>query len=198
MMKKWMAMMIALVMMFSLAACGEAEETTVTGMVVAVDGTKISLMEMDMNNLGSKDFEKGEMPEDFQGFEDINPEDFKGSMPDGEDFPKWEDGEMPDMPEGMTPPEGKERPEDGKMPEFFGENGGRMPGFGGFGEDVETKEMDIAKAHISVEIDGGKASGTMDDIQPGTFVTVTLNGKGEVTYVLVSSRSFFGGGRRNS
>ena len=48
MMKKWMAMMIALVMMFSLAACGEAEETTVTGMVVAVDGTKISLMEMDM------------------------------------------------------------------------------------------------------------------------------------------------------
>lgn len=198
MMKKWMAMMIAFLMMFSLGACGEAEETTVTGMVIAVDGTKISLMEMDMNNLGSKDFEKGEMPEDFQGFEDINPEDFKGSMPDGEDFPKWEDGEMPDMPEGMTPPEGKERPEDGKMPEFFGENGGRMPGFGGFGEDVETKEMDIAKAHISVEIDGGKASGTMDDIQPGTFVTVTLNGKGEVTYVLVSSRSFFGGGRRNS
>lgn len=198
MMKKWMAMMIAFLMMFSLGACGEAEETTVTGMVIAVDGTKISLMEMDMNNLGSKDFEKGEMPEDFQGLENINPEDFKGSMPDGEDFPKWEDGEMPDMPEGMTPPEGKERPEDGKMPEFFGENGGRMPGFGGFGEDVETKEMDIAKAHISVEIDGGKASGTMDDIQPGTFVTVTLNGKGEVTYVLVSSRSFFGGGRRNS
>ena len=81
------------------------------------------------------------------------------------------------------------------MPDFDGEKGGTGPGFGNFGEDMETKDMDIADAHISVEIDGGKASGTMDDIKPGTFVTITMNGKGEVTNVLVSSQSFFGGNR---
>ena len=99
------------------------------------------------------------------------------------------------MPEGMTPPEGMTMPADGQMPDFDGEKGGTGPGFGNFGEDMETKDMDIADAHISVEIDGGKASGTMDDIKPGTFVTITMNGKGEVTNVLVSSQSFFGGNR---
>ena len=38
-----------------------------------------------------------------------------------------------------------------------------------------------------------KESGSMENIQPGTFVTITVNGKGKVTYVLVSSQSFFGG-----
>ena len=56
--------------------------------------------------------------------------------------------------------------------------------------------VDIGDAHISVEIDGGKASGSMDDIKAGTFVTITMNGKGEVTNVLVSPQSFFGGGNR--
>ena len=62
-----------------------------------------------------------------------------------------------------------------------------------FASDAETKDVDIGDAHISVEIDGGKASGSMDDIKTGTFVTITMNGKGEVTNVLVSSQSFFGG-----
>ena len=45
------------------------------------------------------------------------------------------------------------------------------------------------------KMDGGKESGSLDNIQPGTFVTVTVSGKGKATYVLVSSQSFFGGGR---
>ena len=53
--------------------------------------------------------------------------------------------------------------------------------------------LDLSNAHVSVEIDGGKASGSMEDIGPGTYVTVTVNGKGEATYVLVSTQSFFGG-----
>ena len=77
------------------------------------------------------------------------------------------------------------------MPNFSGGNG--MPGFGEFSYDGETKQVDIANAHISVEIDGGKASGSMEDITAGVFVTITLNGKGEATYVLVSANSGFGG-----
>ena len=167
--KKLVAILIAFVMTISLAACGAGEETTLTGMVVSVDGTVISLMEMDTSNMGGKDFAGGERPE---------------------------------MPEGMTPPEGMTMPEDGSMPDFgggmpnFGGNGGMGAGFENFASDAETKDVDIGDAHISVEIDGGKASGSMDDIKAGTFVTITMNGKGEVTNVLVSSQSFFGGGRR--
>ena len=35
----------------------------------------------------------------------------------------------------------------------------------------------------------------LGNVLPGTIVTVTVNGKGKATYVLVSSQSFFGGGR---
>lgn len=168
-------------------------------MVVSVDGTVISLMEMDRGSMGGRDFADGERPEmpegmeGFPGFGDFNPKDFEGEPPEGGDFPQWGDGEMPEMPEGMTPPEGMTMPENGEMPDFGGENGGMRPGFGSFEENMETKDVDIADAHISVEIDGGKASGSMDDIKAGTFVTITMNGKGEVTNVLVSSQSFFGG-----
>lgn len=80
------ALFVAFVLTLSLTACVAGEETTLTGMVVSVDGTVISLMEMD--------------------------------------------------------------------------------------------------------------TGSMDDIKAGTFVTITVNGKGKVTNVLVSSQSFFGGGRK--
>ena len=53
--------------------------------------------------------------------------------------------------------------------------------------------MDISGAHIYLEIEGGKASGSMEDIKAGTFMTVTVNGKGEATYVLVSAQSGFAG-----
>ena len=94
---------------------------------------------------------------------------------------------MPEMPEGMDFPEDMTMPENGEMPDFGGENGSMRPGFGNFGEDMETKDVDIGNAHISVEIDGGKASCSMDDIKAGVFVTITVNGKGEATYVLISS-----------
>ena len=202
--QKMLAIIVALVLIISLTACGAGEETTLTGMIVSVDGTVISLMEMDAGNMSKMDFAEGERPEmpegmeGFQGFGDFNPEDFEGTFPEGENAPQWGDGEMPQMPEGMTPPEGMTMPEDGQMPDFSGENGGMFPGFSDFERDMETKDVDIGDAHISVEIDGGKASGSMDDIKAGTFVTITMNGKGEVTNVLVSSMSAFGGGRRSA
>lgn len=161
--KKLVAIFVAFVLTISLAACGAGEETTLTGMVVSVDGTIISLMEMDTGNMNGKDFAEGERPE----------------MPEGMT-----------PPEGMTSLEGMTMPENGEMPDF-GDMGGME--FGNFYSDTETKNVDISGAHISVEIDGGKASGSMDDIKAGTFVTITMNGKGEVTNVLVSSQSFFGG-----
>lgn len=193
--RKFIAILMTIVLAVTLAACGGGEETTLTGMVVSVDGTVISLVEMDASNMGGRDFAEGErpeMPEGMEGFAGFNPNEFDGTLPEGETFPQWGEGEMP---EGMKPPEGMTMPENGEMPDFGGENGGMRPGFGNFGEDMETTDVDIANAHISVEIDGGKASGSMNDIKAGTFVTITMNGKGEATYVLVSSMEGFGGRR---
>ena len=186
-------MLLALVMTF--AACGEEEETTLTGMVTAVDGTVISLMEMD-GSMGSMDFAGGEqpqLPEGMEGFGGFDPGEFGGTLPEGETFPQWGEGEMPG---GMMPPDGMTMPENGEMPDFGGQNGGTWPAGGDWSGDMETTDVDIGSAHISVEIDGGKASGSMEDIVPGAFVTITMNSKGEATYVLVSSRSSFGGGSR--
>ena len=198
--QKLVAILVALVLTVSLAACRKSEETTtITGMVVSVNGSVISLMEMDAGNMGGKDFANGERPQmpegmdGFRGFEDFNPEEFDGTFPEDGNFPQWGNGEMPEgmtPPEGMTLPEGMTIPENGEMPDFDGMGG---MGFGDFDSDVQTKDVDIGDAHISVEIDGGKASGSMDDIKAGTFVTITMNDKGEVTNVLVSSQASFGG-----
>ena len=193
--RKSIAIFLAVALAVTLTACGGGEETTLTGMVVSVEGTVVTLMEMD-GEMSSMEFEEGQMPsmpedmEGFEGFGGFDPGSFEGTFPAGEDMPQWEGGEMPDMPEGMEPPEGMTMPENGEMPNFGGMGG---MNFGNMGENMETKDVDIGDAHISVEIDGGKASGSMEDIVPGAFVTITMNGKGEVTYVLVSSQSFFGG-----
>ena len=207
--RKILAILLTLALAASLVGCG-GEETTVTGMVVSVEGTVIQLMETsgDMGNRG-QDGQRPEGMENFQGFGNFNPEDF--TMPEGETRPQRGDGERPQMPEDFTMPEGMTMPEQGEWPEdmtlpegmtmpqkgerpSFGGNGGnRGEGFGNWGSDAETKELDLANAHISIEIEGGKESGSMDDIHPGTMVTVTLSAKGQATYVLISSRSGFGG-----
>ena len=207
--RKIIAIALSVVMALSLAACGGGEETTLTGMVTAVNGTVVSVADM-----GEMNFEGGERPQmDLSG---VDPESFAGTLPEGETYPARGDGEMPQMPaDGEMPefdgelPEGMTMPADGEMPEFDGElpegmtmpADGEMPDFGGMGGgmfagfsgDMETTDVDIADAHISVEIDGGKASGSLEEIQPGVFVTITMNGKGEVTNVLISSQSGFGG-----
>lgn len=180
--------LLALTLAVSLAACDTGEETTLTGMVVSVDGTVVSLMEMN-GNMSGMNFGSGAMPrrpegmEDFREFGNLNPEDFSGMFPGGENFPQWGNGEMPELPEGMT------------MPGFGGEKGGMGFDFENFDSDAQTQDLDVGDAHISVEIDGGKASGSMEDITAGAFVTITLNAKGKATNVVVSSRSSFGGGR---
>ena len=193
--QKMFAILMVLVLAVTLVACGGGgEETTLTGMVVSVEGTVIKLVEMsgsDMDFSGFSGEFDGTMPEGFEGgFPGGMPEDFDGTMPEGfegsfpggmhEDF----DGTLP---EGETYPQQGE----GRMP------GGMMGAFSGFDGDMETKDVDIADAHISVESDGVKTSGSMSDIKAGSFVTVTVNSKGQATYVLVSEGfGFTGRGQR--
>ena len=193
----------ALALILASVGCGKGEETTVSGMVVSVEGTVVSIMDMDSVNIeiseeGMPERPENFKPEEFDGKmpEGFNPEEFDGEMPEGFNPEEFE-GEIPEgfnpedfdgeMPEGFNPEEfDGEMPEDfeGKMPGGFG---GGMPNMGENLEDVETTEYDIADAHISVEIDGGKESGSMDNITRGTMVTITLDKKGNATYVLVTS-----------
>ena len=217
-MKKLMTMICVLALVLSLAACGNGggEETTVTGMVVSLDGSVMTLVETDgtmdfsqmqrpegMGNFDPESFEgtmpegfEGEMPEGFEGMmggfpggfncqmpEDFDPESlpegFEGQIPEGFDgfqggFPGGFDGEMP---------EGETRPQRGDSQ--------RPQGMEGFTFEGETKEIDLANAHISVEVEGGKEGSSLESLTPGSFVTITINTKGQATYVLVSQNSGF-------
>ena len=188
---KLIAILLGLALAVSLTACGSGEETTVSGMVVSVDGTVISLMEMD-GQMGGVRFpggENGEMPTRPEGMEDFNPEDMEDfPRPEGmedfdpekmEDF-NFEDFDPEDMPKGFGP--GGEMPPEGERPEM-----------GSFEGMEEATTLDIANAHISVEIEGGKESGSLENIVPGVMVTVTIDAKGNATYVLVSQSMGFGG-----
>ena len=123
-----------------------------------------------------------------EGFDGTMPEggEFSGSFPgggnfpSGEDFSGWVQGQMPSMPEG------------GEMPDFSGSFGGMMGGFSS-SFDEETQQIDIGDTRIGVEIEGGKESGSLENLIPGAFVTITMTAKGKVTYVLVSSSSDMNG-----
>ena len=110
---------------------------------------------------------------------DFDPENSDRTPPEGFDPGSFE-GMMPD---GAARPE---RPEEEEMPDFDFS--------GSFAEQGETTSIDIADAHISVEIENGKEAGSLDDVTQGTFVTITMNGKGQATNVLVSGGFGFRGG----
>ena len=208
-MKKLMTMICVLALVMSLPACGgKGEETTVTGMVVSLDGTVVTLMETD----GTMDFSQMQRPE---GIGNFDPESFEGTMPEGFEgmmggFPGGFNGQMPEdfdpesLPEGFEGqiPEGFEGFQGGFPGGFNGEmpegetrpqrgDGQRPQGMEGFTFEGETREIDLANAHISVEIEGGKEGGSLESLTPGSFVTVTINAKGQATYVLVSQNSGF-------
>ena len=204
-MKKLMTMICVLALVLSLAACGgKGEETTVTGMVVSLDGTTLTLMENDgtmdfsqmpMGNFDPEGFD-GEMPEGFEGMIGGFPGGWNGEMPedfDPESLPEGFEGQIPEGFEGFQGgfpggwggeiPEGETRPQRG--------DGERPQGMEGFTFEGETRQIDIADAHISVEIEGGKEGGSLESLTPGSFVTITINAKGQATYVLVSQNSGF-------
>ena len=124
--RRWMTVIPALALALTMTACGQEKETTLTGMVTAVDGTVISVVEMSADMKGERPSmpENGEMPsmpegmEDFTIPEDFDPENpdrtppegfdpgnFGGQMPNGGDIPEMPTGEgMPEMPNGQGMP----------------------------------------------------------------------------------------------
>lgn len=187
---KLTAILCLLAFILCFAGCGEEAETTLTGIVVSVDGTVVSLRKMDsqrQENAGSERPsrpESDERPTRPEGSEDFTrPEGFEPGDPNSPKPEGFRPGNLDEtLPEGATAPE---RPAGGERPDFGGNRG-------------DITEIDLAGAHISVEIDGGKASGTMEDITAGTFLTITLNEKGEAVSVLVSSGPGFGRGFRGA
>jgi len=186
------AVLAACMLSVLLCACGKEDkkETTVTGMVVSLDGSVLTLREMDMaqgGGSGNFPFGNEQMPGNMEGFAGGFPggggDGQIPTMPEGETMPNMEDFDpknMPDMgdfdPENMPDrgsfPEGMERPD---MEDFAGEG--------------ETKTVDISDAHISVQRDGVKESGSISDVTVGSFVTITLDNKGKASYVLVMPMS---------
>lgn len=205
-----------------LAACSEKEEatTTVTGIVVSVEGTLVTLREMTgMQEFGANGangdrgngqgqrpsgFEENRRPEgDFTMPEgDFTMPEGDFTVPEGMDMPSRPNGDFDpnnfsgELPEGMTMPT---MPADGEMPNFFGDTN----------SDAATTTVDLKNAHISVQDGDIKAAGSMSDIKAGSFLTITCNSSGEATEVLVSTMDFggrgqggfsgtgFGGGRGN-
>ena len=135
--RKWITAIPALALALSMAGCGGGEETTVSGMVVSVEGSVVTLMEMSENMQGGFGgmFQGGEQPERPEGSEDFTrpegmedftiPEDFDFENFDPENMPEGFDPEnKPEGFGGMFPggemPEGGERPqmpENGEMPD---------------------------------------------------------------------------------
>lgn len=218
-MKSKIAMILCMaVLLLCAAGCSEKQEesatTTLTGMVVSVEGTVVNLMETGsmgngMGNWGGQrpsNSEGGQRPEGSQ-----RPEgDF--TMPEGWQRPEG-DFTMPEgdftMPEGMerpTRPEGEfdpnnfdgELPEGATMPSMPAD--GSRPNWGNRDENgtqLQTTAVDLKNAHISIQDGDIKAAGSMSDIKVGSMLTITLNGSGEAIEVLVTSSGFsgnFGGG----
>ena len=185
--RKLIALFCLAALVLSAAGCAEKKDTstttTVTGMVVSVEGTVVTLQQFDRNAMGGGKGNAQQRPDgDFP-----RPEgDF--TMPEG-GFARPE-GDFT-MPEGdFTMPEGGfARPEgDFTMPE------GERPNFGNFGGNQgETTTVDLKNAHISIQDGDIKAAGTISDIKAGSFLTITLDGNGEATEVLVGSMGGFGG-----
>ena len=162
---KLVLLLLGISAVLCMSSCGKAEETTLTGMVISIDGTVVSLQEFDSEMMEMSDEEILSMPSDAEGFAEFESGDFGGSMPT-------------DLPEGSDIPE---LPADAEVPDFDS-----------FNAEVESTMIDLADAHITVEFDGGKATGSMEDITVGTFLTITLDGDGEATKVVVSSVRGFG------
>ena len=184
-MKKWIAMIVILALMLALTACG-GKESSVTGMIMTVEGTVVTLMETGDLGEGGPMGQNGGMPTPPEGMEGFtmpeNMEDY--TMPEGmegytmpENFApeNFDPEKMEGNPEGQGP----QRPPMGQMPD---------------GGEAEITTLDFANAHISVEIQNGKESGSMDDIAPGVMVTVNVDKTGNATYVLVRQPVAPGGG----
>lgn len=176
--KQIVAVVSALVLSSALAftTCGKETETTFTGIVMRIDGSTLYLQEYDSESAANTTFTMPSV-ENTDGSESFNPGNFNPGDINIEDFNSEDfEGKIPNMSDFTE--------------QFSNFDTSAIT------QNIDESELvsyDITDAHISVEIDDGKAAGTLDDISIGSIITVTYNSKGKVSNVLVSSSSAFGG-----
>ena len=192
--KKFLSLLCAAAMVFSLAACGTKTDTTyagqtLTGRVTAIDGTSVTLAlgELTENSAPSGGAPSGDS--DSQQPPEMPSGDSESSQPSGTPPEKPDDGssdesgqQQPEKPEeggsqsdGSTPPE---------MPDS-------MTGGSSFTESGETLTADISKASITKDGESVSAS----DVAVDDILTVTFDSKGVVSTVeVVTLTSGMGGG----
>ena len=191
--KKFLSLLCAAAMVFSLAACGTKTDTTyagqtLTGRVTAIDGTSVTLALGELTEdaapsggAPSGDSDSQQPPEMPSGDSDSQPSGTPPEKPD--DGSSDESGQQqPEKPEeggsqsdGSTPPE---------MPDS-------MTGGSSFTESGETLTADISKASITKDGESVSAS----DVAVDDILTVTFDSKGVVSTVeIVTLTSGMGGG----
>ena len=190
--KKFLSLLCAAAMVFSLAACGTKTDTTyagqtLTGRVTAIDGTSVTLAlgELTENSAPSGGAPSGDS--DSQQPPEMPSGDSESSQPSGTPLEKPDDGSSDES--GQQPPE---KPEEGGS-QSDGSTPPEMPDSmtgSSFTESGETLTADIAKASITK--DGGSVSAS--DVAADDILTVTFDSKGVVSTVeIVTLTSGMGG-----
>ena len=191
--KKFLSLLCAAAMVFSLAACGTKTDTTyagqtLTGRVTAIDGTSVTLAlgELTENSAPSGGAPSGDS--DSQQPPEMPSGDSESSQPTGTP-PEKPDGGSSDE-SGQQPPEKPEdigSQSDGSTPPEMPDN---MSG-SSFTESGETLTADISKASITKDGESVSAS----DVAVDDILTVTFDSKGVVSTVEIATlTSGMGGG----
>ena len=190
--KKFLSLLCAAAMVFSLAACGTKTDTTyagqtLTGRVTAIDGTSVTLA---LGELTEDAAPSGGAPSgdsDSQQPPEMPSGDSESSQPTGTP-PEKPDGGSSDE-SGQQPPE---KPEEGGS-QSDGSTPPEMPDSmtgSSFTESGETLTADISKASITKDGESVSAS----DVAVGDILTVTFDSKGVVSTVeIVTLTSGMGG-----
>ena len=192
--KKFLSLLCAAAMVFSLAACGTKTDTTyagqtLTGRVTAIDGTSVTLAlgELTENSAPSGGAPSGDS--DSQQPPEMPSGDSESSQPSGTP-PEKPDGGSSDE-SGQQPPEKPEEggsQSDGSTPPEMPDS---MTGGSSFTESGETLTADISKASITKDGESVSAS----DVAVDDILTVTFDSKGVVSTVeVVTLTSGMGGG----
>ncbi len=191
--KKFLSLLCAAAMVFSLAACGIKTDTTyagqtLTGRVTATDGTSVTLA---LGELTEDAAPSGGAPSgdsDSQQPPEMPSGDSEGGQPTGTPPQKPEgdsSGESGQQP--PEKPEGSGGQSDGSTPPEMPDS---MTGGSSFTESGETLTADISKATITKDGESISAS----DVAVDDILTVTFDSKGVVSTVeIVTLRSSMGG-----
>lgn len=149
---------------------GEQSQNTVMGKVTAINRYTVTVETMGFGSPGQGG--RGNKPE--------MPENFDGTMPEMPDM-----SDMPEMPEGgEAPGVGGENPPDAQSM-MAPPEGGYMP-FENEGAG-ESKEFDLENAKIFIEYPDGKVSGSIDDIEVDSVLSIELDEEDNVISVIIRS-----------